>query len=360
MITLLAAAAALVPANPVPAVTQALMARARDRYFLGVLAVGAVWLAWIGEWWLAGMALWFLIRWRSADVQKHIVTWVAIGATWGLLRQIPAPMLEWVPYGWMAVACWHVGLSLYLARHHGDPYKRKKISPRSRGALGSPVITAMFFALVAPFAPWWFWPVLAVGFYMTFSGLAVFAVLVEFAVLYPWTIPYSLAFCALVGITLWKSPRIKGERMWEWTPRGDSLDSITSRLWAWRYLIQGWWEVCCAGHDYPGNPWKCGRWLGHGPGRAEYMVKTIGSVRHQDLPSGECHAEAAQHLYEYGVLGLVAALALVIRCGLSLEPGDPWSAALVGAGVLTLFHWPLRHPTLGVMFLTICAGVLAR
>ena len=56
--------------------------------------------------------------------------------------------------------------------------------------------------------------------------------------------------------------------------------------------------------------------------------------------------------------GGLAGLAFAWRVGSHLVVGDPWSAAWLGLVVMSCSHWPIRHPTLGLIFLTISARVV--
>ena len=64
MTILIALAAALAPALPISMISVRELARIRDRWLLGTLALGTVWLA-LHEPWLALMAVWYLCRWSS-------------------------------------------------------------------------------------------------------------------------------------------------------------------------------------------------------------------------------------------------------------------------------------------------------
>ena len=335
MMWLLALAAALMPSVPLVQVSASQLAKARSYWLLGLLTVGIVYLAHV-ELWLALMGLIFLCRWRSSDTLPTLVTWVAIGLTWFLLLKIPPDLYRYVAIGWLAIAVWQVVLIVQRWWVH-----RRRIA----GSFGSPPITAMFLAVVVPLSPWWLWPVLAIGLFGTSSIGAAVAVSVSLVWLYPWVWPYP-ATAALVVTILWAlSPWLKDRRIFEWTLRGDTLDSWHARWFAWRVIA----------HEFRRSPthWA----LGHGPNASTKVLRPWASRLGVELPH-EVTNEALQHVFEYGVIGGIALLAFLWRVVPSLVIGDPWSAAWVGFAMLTWTHWPCRHPTLGLVFLALSAKVV--
>jgi hypothetical protein len=169
MVSLLVAlGAALAPGAPIPFVATRYLAAIRDLWIRCVLALGALALGWAGEWWLALIALWFTLRFKSPDQHASLLTWVAIGATWFGLRSIPAWGWTYLPWVWLAIMTGQVALIVYrqyqLPRDHPF-FNRATLGniKRVNATHGSPAITALSFALTAPFCPWWLWPVLGVG-----------------------------------------------------------------------------------------------------------------------------------------------------------------------------------------------------
>lgn len=338
---LLSLAVGLLPANPIRVVARPEMAAARDRWLRALLLLGGAWLATRGEVWLAVLAIWVLCRWRDIGLHPTLVFWASVGATWGLLRTLSASAFEWIAWGWLVIAAAHVMLCVQTWYRNGA-----KITRRGKGLLGSPVLTSFLFVLVAPLCPWWGWPVLAVGLLVTCSWTAFLAL----GVVALWMIPSHAPFVvvpilAAALLRAW-NPTIRGVRLWEWTPRGDSLDAVTERLTMSRLLLWGWWT----GQH---------RWLGLGPGTAERAGQQWGSRCRVTLPVGEAHNDPLQALYEYGLVGAVAMIAFVVPILLQLRLGDPWSAAWVAGAVISLVHWPWRHPALGLMLLAISARLLA-
>ena len=334
---ILALAAAAAPLLPLDYVSGRLLAHARSLWLLGVLTVGIVWVAQT-ELWLALIGLCFLARWpRHPDppsLLPSLTQWVAVGASWGLLLHVPRGAWPWIAWAWLAAAGWQCVQILNNRFRHGG---------RQKGSLGSPVITALYLALVSPFCPWWGWPLLGAGLGLISSVLALVGVGVGLVWLYPLTWPLA-GILTLLGAILWLwSPSLRGRRLLEWTPRGDTLDSVIAR---WR----GWRLICHHGTE---------RWLlGHGPGTMEPSLLRWGSRYDMELTWGEGFNESLQVYYEYGALGILAVLAFCWRVGTHLTVGDPWSAAWLVGGVLTMGHWPLRHASLGLTFLAISARLV--
>ena len=362
---MIAALLALLPGVGIRQVSPQDVSHLHAVWLLLTLTVGLVLLLPVAPW-LSLMALWFLVRWpaavdpvteepNSAAALPSLVTWAAIGGTWFALRSIPQGILELLPWVWLALVGWQVGLMLTYRRPHreGD---RPTLTERNKGTFGSPVLTALYFALVAPFCPWWGWPVLLVGLYLTWSWLAFCGVIAGLAMLYPWTLGFSIPAGLLAALAwyltlerpgvvpvpgrwpLW----IRGQPIFEWTPRGHSFDSVTARVRLW-YLV----------------PYHMGgHWLtGYGPYTFESEHRRWGTRYGIDLTYGEAHNELLQHLYEYGLIGVAAAVAFVVPLLVQLRLGDPWSAVVVVGLGLSLGHWPMRHAGLGVVWLTACAGV---
>jgi hypothetical protein len=347
---LLALAASLAPANVIGQVSISDLVMARNRWIIAVHVLGTLWLFTV-EPWLALMSTWYLLSWRGPEQHPSLITWLAIGTSWFLLRSIPADSYRVIAQAWVVIALWQIGLIIYRAWAWSSPYARLSLGPRMKGSFGSPPPSALYLALVLPFAPVWLWPAFAAGLYFCFSWHAFACVAAALAVLYPrfaW-VPLGLFAGAML---LWAASRAtqrlfwSGQRLLEWTPRGDSWDSVRARLALWTLIPRLWWT----------GP---SRWLGRGPytlhdDHARWSVK--GGV---DLNNGEAHMELLHQLYEYGALGVLAVVAFCYRVGgVHGQLGDAWTAAWVAGVVATLGHWPARHPALGVTWLAIAAGVV--
>ena len=345
MTLLVALAAMLAPALPVSMVSVRELGKLRDWWLRGVLLLGSLWLLTI-EPWLGLMGLWYGWRWRSPGEHPGLVTWVAIGATWGLLRTIPASHFEWIVTGWLVLMALMVARCAWIAWFLPSPYARRAVFGlwRTKANQGSPAITAMFFALVFPFTPWWLMPVLLIGVYLTWSWNAMLGISVALGVLYP-------AWAGIVAITgtlvlggWFLSWRFKRFRVFEWVPRGDSFDSVINRLILWWLIVQAWWN----------GP----RIFGRGPYSLEPELRRWSARCWIELPNGEACCDPLQHLYEYGLVGILAVGALAVRVLFQSGLGDPWTAALAAAAAMAWGHYPCRQPAIGLVVLTVAAGVL--
>ena len=355
MIALLAALGAAVAVwNPVPMVANVYLAQARDRWLWSLLALSVGWLALGGHYWLALMGLWFLIAWarKGHEVLEHLVPWIAIGATWFFFRSIPNWAWTYLSWVWVAGAVWQSWLCVKAYREVEWPKdNRPRLGNRTKGSLGSPVLTAICMATTFPLVSTWLLPLLLPGLYLTFSFTCLLGVTIAVAWLYP---PLAIyAFCGLmlplalmllakrhevdvVGKANWRN-----QRLFEFSPRGDSTDGWVARLILDRLVVT--------------HVWKQRAWLGLGPGTLQTHARRWGSQGDQELLSGEVHCDAIQHVAEFGVLGALSILAFVVPIAMNLRLGDSWSAAWVVMVVISFVHWPCRHVSLGLMFLAISA-----
>ena len=184
---------------------------------------------------------------------------------------------------------------------------------------------------------------LALGLYLTWSWLALIGVAVGMMVMYPaWA--WLPAVTSFVTLGVWFLSWARGIKLFEWTPRGDSFDSVVNRLIVWVLIVRGWWQ----------GP----RWLGRGPYSLEPELRRWSSRCWIELPNGEACQDGLQHLYEYGVVGMVALGCFLWRLSGGLGPGDPWSAALVAGLTMSLGHYPFRQPAIALVILTCAAGVM--
>lgn len=354
MYALIALLAALIPWNPVEIVTTNHVDDARNRWLVVVLGLGVIWLALSGVYWLALMGLWFLLQWpqKGADLLEHLVSWSAIGATWFFLRMIPGWAWDYIAWGWVAGAIWQSWLCVQAYKEIEWPSdNRPRFGNRTKGSYGSPVLTGIALAAAFPFVTWWLLPLLLPGVYLTFSYTCLLGISLAAAWMWPTTALWVfgglsaslgtmlLAKCHevdVVGKATWRN-----QRLFEWTPRGDSVD--------------GWWARVVVDRLVLAKLWRERPWMGFGPGSLDPEIRRWSSQTAMELPSGELHCDPLQHCYEYGLIGLAAITAFVIPIALNLRLGDPFSAAWVTLAVISLLHWPLRHPSLSLMFLAISA-----
>lgn len=337
---LLALATALIPALPLRYVSTVGLLWVSYVWLLALLGVGGLWLAWQGEVWLALVCLWFLCRWRTTELRNAVIRWVAVGATWGLFLHVSRRAWPWIALAWVLLQCVQSLVVLWRGVQ-ARPWRQSGWSP-------SPVMTALAIALVTPFAPWWAWPVLGLGLALTCSWLAFLGVGVGWVWLHPGSWPVAALGLAtgacLVGLSRWQH-RPGGHPWLEWTPRGDSLDGIASRVGGWAGLLllllqtPGWW------------------W-GRGPDTTESGLLEVSSRSGFEAPLGDACNELVQLTVEYGVLGFLIAVAFVWRVAPHLAFGDPWSAAWVIGLVLAMAHYPLRYPATGLVWLAVSARLV--
>ena len=363
MIFLLALAAALAPLNPLPIVTQWDLAQARDRWLLGVLALGTVWLAAHGDYWLALMALWHALVWshevseeKKIILRSSLILWASIGVTWELLRSLSTQALDVFPWVWLAWGVIQSAVCVYTwLRLEWPTVNRPTLGKRTKGTYGSPVLTGIYLAMIAPFAPWWAWLLLAPGIWLTNSWTAAIGLALGGAWRYPGAaIPLGggilIALLVLFASKYQEGPVVGkatwwNQRIFEGLPRGDSIDGWYGRWAADRLLLYYWWHS-----DH--------RWLGHGPGTVPKMLMRWNSRlrdRGLELPNGSAHCDVGELTYEHGLIGFFAAVAFAIPILANLRLGDPWSAVWIVTVVVSLGHWPMRHPALAILFLIVSA-----
>ena len=332
------------------------LATVRDLWLRACLLVAVVALASIHELWLAMMAGWFLCRWKSPELHASLLTWCGIAGTWLAFRALPGWAWEWIPRVWLLIMVCHVGYMLYvlwtLPRDHPFFSRDTLLNiKRVKSSLGSPAISAISLALTAPFCPLWLWPVLAVGLYITWAWTAFIGVAIALSWMYPqWAGLPLLVVIALLALwlTTWTVRKFnwRGQRWMEWTPRGDSADSIINRLLLWVIIPRAWWT---GGH----------RLLGHGPYSLEPELRRWASRCWIETPNGEAHCEWAQVLYEYGLVGVLAVSVFAGRVIWNAHLGDSYTAAFLAGLVMTFAHWsPARHPAVALVVLACAAGAM--
>ena len=341
--------------NPLSIVAQRELARARDTWLFGVLALGTAWLAWHGHYWLAIMALWHLVTWRDESLRSSVLLWGGVGATWFFLRALPPWAFDLLPWVWLAWGAVQSVICVYTWRRLEWPTaNRPTLGKRTKGTFGSPVLTAIYLAAVAPFAPWWGWVLLAPGIWFTNSWTAALGLALGAA----WRSPsialviaiVVLAAFLLLFVSKYRERDVMGTATWwsqrvlESLPRGDSVDGWYARAMGARLLLYYWWH-------------SDRRWLGHGPGTAPRQLMRWNSRLKDrgELLNGSCHCDVLETLYEMGLVGLAAVVAFGLPILMRLQLGDPWSAAWLVLAVVSLGHWPMRHPALGLLFLTVSA-----
>lgn len=324
---------------------------ARDWWLRGMLGAATLWLTW-AEPIFAPIALWFLCRWRSHAELGPLVAWGAVAAGWFAVRSVPRGTLELVPPAWVGWAL--VTVAILVVQH----YRLGPDATRApSGTFGQRTFAAAYLALCLPFAPWGLWPALGLGLWLTGpSWGAVTALAVglpvlagQAAALGALTTALGVVVLAFVGPTLTRiSPDDRTAFRWllDRTPRGSSLDTLWSR---WHSLRLCW------RHRREALPW------GAGPDSMwQILLRLEGAYKRNQEPRlvrGDLHNDPAQLVWEYGLAGLAVVLIAAYRIGSGLTWGDPWSAAAVSAGVLSVTSLPLRIPAIGLVCLVVWARV---
>lgn len=341
---------AAAPAVPLSNTSPSAIDHARSLWLLGCLALVTDWLA-LHEPWLACIGAWFLLRWRSGDAPLEakpvaaLISWCGVGVTYYAARQIPRDLLLWLPWAWIALAWAQAGLMAWQWFHRAH-----RLSPGPHGWLGQRSIAAGLYVLTIPFCPWWALPGPLVGLWLTGPAWGATVALVPALV---WLAPRTwlpAAAGGLLGLLLlaWAVRRvpIAGRRLLEWTPRGDSLDSIRAR---WTVIRVTWEEIR-----------RERRWLwGAGPGIMPLTTRQWAARARPPyyIPKGDLHMEPAQVAYEYGALGVTAMALFAWQIGHRMTWGDPWSAAALGGAVFACTTYAFRVAPLGALWLAIAAGV---
>lgn len=147
--------------------------RVRDLWLRGVLAASVL----VTPPWCWPILAWYSWRWpRAAEPWRwvpEVATWAGIALLWALLLRLPAWAWDWTAAGWVAIAGGYVAGIVWQGLRAG--WRSFGTRAPARGLMGSPVMLAQFLALTLPFAPWWAWPVYAVGLWVTCSWGALLA-----------------------------------------------------------------------------------------------------------------------------------------------------------------------------------------
>lgn len=336
------ALAALTPLLILRQMSSAELTRSRDWWLRGLLAGATVWLVW-AEPIFAPIAAWFLCRWRTQAELGPLAAWGSVVACWFAVRSVPPELLDWVPLAWLAWALVTAALLVWQARTR-PPH----VGINPAGTFGQRTFAAAYLALCLPFAPWGLWPAIGLGLWITGpSWGALLALGAGLPLLFGWmyAVPLWWLLGALAGL-LWAGRHDLARRWLDLSPRGSSLDSLWSRWHALRLM----WR-----HRGESLPW------GQGPDSTwRILLRLEGAYKSGTEPRltrGDCHCDPVQLVWEYGVAGVAVILIACWRIGSGLTWGDPWSAAAVIAGGLSLTSLPLRVPPVALVSLVIFARV---
>jgi hypothetical protein len=349
MTWVLVAGAALVPALVMWSVAPPQRRRARAWWLMGLVLVMAAVLGTL-EPWLAVVAVALLVWWvqpsddfigqlGGAELLPVIGSWLAIAATWFLVRVIPAADLPWLLLAWGALGYAQVGFMVW------QRWRPWVLNRAPFGGFGQRMYAGCFLALLCCLLPLWAWPGLLVGLWLSGpSWLACLALVAGSAVRWPWAMPYM--GIALLGAILaitgerWIKRRRVARGLWGYypldrlTPRGNTLVTVVTRLRVARLTVR----------DLLRSP---SAWLiGFGPGtsgrasRRWNLTIQARDARHARGRGrgvealGNFHSEPIQVVYEFGAVGVLGLGLFAWRVGSGMAWGDPWSAAAVAAMVM--------------------------
>ena len=325
-------AAALLPAIALTRVSAPSLTLARNTWLWGLWVTAALTVG-VLEPWLGVIGVYWAVWWRASG--DWPLTWVGIGATWFLARQIPPELADWLPLAW-GVAASVASVVMVQQWHRGDP-------AQPRAWFGMRSVAGAFLALVLAGLPLWAWPLPLIGLWLSGPSLLALVALLGGGI-YRWQPSWGAlgglgAAIGLVAMVWYARPVVLGRVATEWLPRGDTLDTLWTRVemtrWACRSLTL---------------------W-GHGPG-AIVTLHNRAYLRFQLRESmGTLHNEPLQAAVEYGMVGVLALGLFCWRVVPGLTVGDPWSAMVVTGGLLACGTMALRAAPIGVIWLIACARV---
>lgn len=320
--------AAMVPGLVMWSVAPPQRRRARAWWLIGVTVGAACYVAPL-EPWLAVLAAGLLVWWvqesdefigqlGDVDLFPVLGSWLAITATWFLVRAIPPEHAVLILVGWGLIGWAEAHVMLWERVFRTDPRR----APHA--GWGQRMYAGGVLALLCCVLPLWAWPALLIGLFLSGpSWLGCLALAAGSVVRWPAWWPVVLAL-VLVVLLLFLAARNHQVWLLRRLPRGDSVDSIKQRGWvihlALRHLIT--------------NPsaWA----LGFGPGTAGRASRRWNLRHHEVEALGNFHCEPLQVVYEFGALGAIGLALFGWRVLSGLHWGDPWSAAAVAGMVLAL------------------------
>lgn len=343
----IALAAAAAPLISIRFVARRYLDGARDVWLLGLAVVGAVLTACSVSLPLGLIAGAVLARWRSWEQLPAVATWAGIIATWAIVQALPDPARAAIPWGWRLVMLGLIGMAL------AQRWKRHEI----KATTGSRTLLAALLVLVWPFTHPLEWPAYAAGFWLTSSWIALAALLVAIAIMYPATTP-ALTGIALVGVVLFAIPWTRYHIL-AYTPRGGSLDGLHMRWRTWTAMLRVscHWPTWLVGWG-PDPAGRRGPSLEHALMRE--AVRLTVPEQNNALATSPAHCEPLELACTYGLPAVAAMGLLAWQLVMHVHFGDPWSAASIAGVVLACATIPARAAPIGVVWLITLAVVCGR
>lgn len=353
---------ALAPCLPLNQISVQSLKQARDYWLLALLALATIWLAAVAPI-FAPIGLWGLVHWRTRHVTETMVSWAGLAGFWIACQALPAdawPIIirpAWCLIGTVATGTlvwqWY-WVGTQEALNQGHPWWHPYRHLHAAGWFGQRTLAGAFFALVLPFYPAWALPIPLVGLFVTSSWAAYLAALGAAIVL--WPIPAlvlggSVSILAAFALVL----RSSGStwHLLEYTPRGDSLDSVWQRVRVIRLLVRSmahraWW------------PWGYGTRVGSRKAMEMAVIRWAARYGVTTIPTGHPHCDLLHFFFEYGVPGVAIVVILGALAWPRMAWGDPYTACLIAGGILAGSTLPFRSPATGLLWLAAVAHLVTR
>ena len=337
----------------------------RDNAFLTLGIMAGIWIA-VLCWPLAvlwGLALYHWSdpdRARAPEFFPPVTGILAIGSIIGVFllaaRVRPSDLwiLRWAilltGLSQLIVILWQ-GTELWHMRHQ-PRFTFHTVRDGLRGSMANRVVTGGLLAFCLALAPPAWMPVFGLGILAVNSFTALLAGLVALLIRFP---PEMIGFdhtglvlrlgpvvliCLLAGCVGLLSVGI-------W--RGNPMDSARGRRAIWALCLEEWLDAS----------WR-DRLLGRGHFAFSHIARWWQTRQAVKDEYRQAHCDGLQLLLEYGLVGVLAVgcwLGLLSR-GMAL--GDPWTAAVITALVVSLNQFTLHLPHTGLAVVAAAGVVWAR
>jgi hypothetical protein len=232
---------------------------------------------------------------------------------------------------------------------HRDGFNFHRVRDGLRGSMANRVVTGGLLAFCLALAPIPLLPIFGLGVLAVNSFTALTASAVALMIRFPPTVTHlgldgaTLTFGPVVLICL--AGALLGlcsVGFW----RGNPMDSSRGRRAIWALSIETWLDYTMRDKLVGQGHFCFSRharwWQSRQAVRDEYR---------------QAHCDILQLLLEYGIVGVAAMLILVAMLARAFVPGDPWTAAVVVALLVSLNQFTLHLPHTGYAAV-VAAGVL--
>lgn len=294
-------------------------------------------------WQEPGLGLLLAVVWSQWRDSRHLPQVMAFGTLAGfylLVQHEAAIFAAWLPLV-LIVLCalqWPM-----VARMMVPEYRRHGTMPGgrlrewARGTLGNRVFVGGLAAITLPLAPWPLVLVPAFTIALSCAWTGLVAGLVGWLIVYwPGLSPAHRATVGLVGLVMAVViGMLLRDRPW---------DSLRQRVTIWRVALQWWWAA----------GWRT-RLLGFGYHGWSHESQWWSMQRVTPEHFHQAHNDLVQHVFEWGLLGLLAVAVWLGRLGAHAAWGDPVTGAFVAALLTALIQFPCRVPSIGIPMLAVAA-----